>query len=157
MTNASGKSRTVYVTYIRTTPEKLWDALLQPEFTKQYWFGMHHESDWSEGTPWKLVTDDGRVANTGEVIEMDRPRRLVITWRFEMSPEVQAEGYSRVTLEIEPAGELTKLTVTQEIDRADSTLIALTAGGWPIVLSSLKSLLETGQSFQMTKNLPHGM
>jgi uncharacterized protein YndB with AHSA1/START domain len=157
MSNSNGKSRTVYVTYIRTTPEKLWDALIQPEFTKQYWFGMHHESEWSAGAPWKLVTDDGRIANTGEVIEMDRPRKLVLTWRFELLPEMQAEGYSRVTMEIEPAGDVTKLTVTQEMDSADSKLIAFTAGGWPMALSSLKSLLESGHSFEMTRSLPKGM
>jgi uncharacterized protein YndB with AHSA1/START domain len=154
---SNGKSRTLYVTYIRATPEKVWEALIQPEFTKQYWFGMHHESEWSEGAPWQLVTDDGRVANTGEVMEIDPPRKLVITWRFELSPEVQAEGYSRVTMELEPAGNLAKLTVTQEMDRADSKLIAFTAGGWPMVLSSLKSLLETGHSFEMSRSLPKGM
>jgi uncharacterized protein YndB with AHSA1/START domain len=157
MSNTNGISRTLYVTYIRTPPEKLWDALIQPEFTKQYWFGMHHESEWSAGAPWKLVTDDARVANTGQVIELDRPRKLVITWRFEMSPEMRAEGYSRVTMEIEPAGDVTKLTVTQEIDFADSKLIEFTRGGWPLVLSSLKSLLETGQSLEMTRSLPRGM
>lgn len=118
---------------------------------------MHHDSLWSPGAPWKLVTDDGRVANTGEMVEMNRPWKLVVTWRFEMNPEMQAEGYSRVTMEIEPAGELTKLTVRQEIERKDSKLIAFTSGGWPLVLSSLKSLLESGRSFEMTKTLPTGM
>jgi uncharacterized protein YndB with AHSA1/START domain len=157
MTDENAKSRTLYVTYIRATPEKLWDALIQPEFTEQYWFGMRHESDWSVGAPWKLVTQDGRVATTGEVVEMHRPSRLVVTWRFEMSPEMQAEGYSRVTLLIEPAGDVTKLTVIQEIDREDSKLIAFTAGGWPMVFSSLKSLLESGSSFELTRTLPRGM
>ena len=152
----SGRSRTVYVIYIRTTPEKLWEALVEPEFTKRYWFGMHHESDWSAGAPWKLVTDDGRLANSGEVVEINRPCRLVLTWRFEMSAEMQQEGYSRVTMELEPAGEVTKLTVTQEIDHADSKLISSTAGGWPMVLSSLKSMLESGDSFEMTRSLPTG-
>jgi len=157
MSDSNGKSRTLYVTYIRTTPEKLWDALIKPEFTKQYWFGMHHDSNWSVGAPWKLLTGDGRIANTGEVIEMNRLRKLVVTWRFELSPEMQSEGYSRVTMEIEPVGDVTKLTVTQEMDRADSKLIAFTAGGWPLVLSSLKSLLESGHSFEMTRTLPKGM
>ena len=76
---------------------------------------------------------------------------------IEMSPEMQAEGFSRVTMEIEPTGDVTKLTVTQEIDFADSKLIEFTRGGWPMVLSSLKSLLETGQSFAMTRSLPRGM
>jgi len=68
----------IYVTFIRTTPERLWSALTSPEFTRKYWYGTHQESDWEAGSPWRLVFADGRVADTGEVVEIDPPRRLVL-------------------------------------------------------------------------------
>src|ERR1700685_4358251 len=102
----------VYVTYIRTTPEKLWEMLVKPEFTKQYWFGCSQECDWKVGAEWKLMFGDGRVADTGEVLETDPPRRLVLSWRNEFRPELKAEGYSRATFDIAFAGDMVKLTVT---------------------------------------------
>jgi uncharacterized protein YndB with AHSA1/START domain len=141
----------VYVTFIRTTPEKLWSALISPEFTKQYWFGAHQESDWKAGSPWKLVLADGRVADAGEVLEIDPPRRLVLKWRNEFKPELKAEGYSRCTIELEPTGGAVKLTVTHAIDRLDSKFIEAVSGGWPLILSNLKSLLETGELALATK------
>ncbi|HTO82754.1 MAG TPA: SRPBCC family protein, partial [Methylomirabilota bacterium] len=132
----------IYVTYIRTTPEKLWEALTQPEFTRAYWGGVVHDCSWQAGAPWRLMFADGRVGDTGEVVEVDRPRRLVLKWRNEFRPELKAEGYSRATLELEPQGEIVKLTVTHEIDRTGSKFIAAVSGGWPGILSSLKSLLE---------------
>jgi len=139
------KSSFVYVTFIRTTPEKLWSALIGPEFTRQYWFGTHQESDWKAGSLWKLVFADGRVADAGEVVEIDPPRRLVLKWRNEFKPELKAEGYSRCTIELEPTGGVVKLIVTHAIDRSDSKLIEAVSGGWPLILSNLKSLLETGE------------
>src|SRR5690242_247256 len=76
-------SRFVYVTYIRTTPQKLWDALIKPEFTRQYWVGTWQDSDWQPGSSWKLMIPDGRVGDSGEVLESDPPRRLVLKWRNE--------------------------------------------------------------------------
>ena len=73
------KSSFVYVTYIRTTPEKLWAALTTPEFMKKYWFGMNIETEWNAGSAWKLVFPDGRVADTGEIIEIEKPKRLILT------------------------------------------------------------------------------
>jgi len=141
----------IYVTYIRTTPEKLWDALTQPEFTRAYWGGIWHDCSWEPGAPWRMMFADGRVADTGEVLEVDRPRRLVLKWRNEFRPDLKAEGYSRATLELEPEGETVKLTVTHEIDRTGSKFIAAVSGGWPGILSSLKSLLETGQPLPLRK------
>ncbi len=138
-------SRFVYVTYIRSTPEKIWEALTQPEFQRQYWFGMHMESDFKAGSQWKLAFEDGRVADEGEVLESEPPRRLVISWRHRMRPELTAEGPARATYEIEPAQGSVKLTVVHEIEREDSKLIEAVSGGWPSILSSLKSLLETGE------------
>jgi uncharacterized protein YndB with AHSA1/START domain len=142
---SDAQSSFVYVTYIRTTPEKLWAALTQSEFTKQYWFGVSQFSDWKVGADWKLVFEDGRVADTGEVVEIDAPRRLVLKWRNEFKPELKAEGYSRCTMELEPTGDAVKLTITHEMDRANSAFIYDgVSGGWPKILSNLKSLLETG-------------
>jgi uncharacterized protein YndB with AHSA1/START domain len=141
----------VYVTFIRTTPERLWSALTSPEFTRKYWYGTHQESDWEAGSPWRLVFADGRVADTGEVVEIDPPRRLVLKWRNEFRPELNAEGYSRCTLALEPVDGAVKLTVTHTMDRAESKLIEAVSGGWPQVLSNLKSLLETGEVVLKTK------
>jgi uncharacterized protein YndB with AHSA1/START domain len=141
----------VYVTFIRTTPEQLWSALTSPEFTKQYWFGMHHETDWQAGSPWRLVFPDGRVADSGEVLESDPPKRLVLKWRNEFKPELKAEGDSSCVIELEPLEGAVKLTITHTIDHAESKLILAVSGGWPRILSNLKSLLETGEVAMKTK------
>ena len=138
-------SRFVYVTFIRTTPERLWSALTEPDFMKQYWFGMQMAAEWKAGAPWKLVFSDGRVADTGEVIEADPPRRLVIKWQNEFRPELKAEGPARCTMELEPVGGAVKLTITHASNLPDSKVIQAVSGGWPKILSNLKSLLETGE------------
>jgi uncharacterized protein YndB with AHSA1/START domain len=143
MTDAA-RTTFVYITFIRTTPEKLWSALTSPDFARQYWFGMHQESDWKAGASWKMVFPDGRVADAGEIVEVDPPRRLVLKWRNEFRPELKAEGYSRYTVEIEPVAAVVKLTITHVMDRAESKFIDAVSGGWPKILSNLKSLLETG-------------
>jgi len=143
MTEAEN-SRFVYVTFIRTTPEKLWKALTSPEFTTQYWFGMRQETDWMVGASWQLVFADGRVADTGEIVEVDPPKRLVLRWRNEFKPEMKSEGYSRCTVELEPMQDVVKLTILHEMDRAGSKFIEAVSFGWPRILSNLKSFLETG-------------
>jgi uncharacterized protein YndB with AHSA1/START domain len=145
--------RFVYVTYIRTTAEKAWEALTSPEFQKQYWFGMWQETNWTPGSSWKLLFADGRIADAGEVLEADRPRRLVLNWRNEFRPELHEEGFSRATFVLESAGETVKLTVTHEIDRTGSKFIQSVSQGWPAVLSGLKSLLETGKALEGTRDL----
>jgi uncharacterized protein YndB with AHSA1/START domain len=139
------KSEFVYVTYIKTTPDKLWNAITNQEFMKQYWFGVHCESDWKAGSPWKMVSGTGQIFDVGEIIESSPPKRLVIKWQNEWKPVLKAEGYSRCTFEIEPVNNATKLTVTHVIDKKPSKLIEAVSGGWPKILSNLKSLLETGQ------------
>jgi uncharacterized protein YndB with AHSA1/START domain len=153
MTEAD-KSSFVYVTYIRATPEELWAALTAPEFMKKYWFGMNFETDWQAGSPWKLVFPDGRVADTGEIVEIEKPRRLVLRWRNQFRPELHEEGYTRCVMEIEPAGEVVKLTVSHEIDKPGSRLIDAVSIGWPKILSSLKTLLETGAALPPIGELP---
>ena len=143
MTDAA-RSTFVYVTFIRTTPEKLWAALTSPDTMKQYWFGMHQECDWKVGSSWKLVFPDGRVADTGEILEVDPPRRLVFRWRNEFISELKAEGPARCSYEIAEERGAVKLTVTHAIDRPNSLFIDKVSGGWPQILSNLKSLLETG-------------
>jgi uncharacterized protein YndB with AHSA1/START domain len=143
--NSLSASKFVYVTFIRTTPEQLWSALTTPEFTKQYWFGMHCESEWKAGSSWRLMFQDGRVADSGEIVEAERPKRLVIKWRNEFRPEIKAEGYSRCTIDLEPTGQAVKLTITHEMDRTGTQFIEAVSGGWPRIISNLKSLLETGE------------
>jgi uncharacterized protein YndB with AHSA1/START domain len=144
MTDSAGE-RFVYVTFIRATADDLWAALTNPDMMKQYWFGMHQETDWQAGSPWRLMFPDGRVADAGEVVEAHRPKRIVLKWRNEFRPELNAEGFARCTMEIEPMDGAVKLTITHAIDRPESKLIEAVSGGWPRILSNLKSLLETGQ------------
>jgi uncharacterized protein YndB with AHSA1/START domain len=141
---ANSESRFVYVTYIRTTAEKLWEALTTSEFMKQYWFGMHCESQWTAGSSWKLVSGDGQIFDAGEIVEAEPPRRLVIRWQHQNKPELKAEGESQCTMELEPIGTAVKLSITHTINRDPSKLIEAVSGGWPKIISNLKSLLETG-------------
>jgi uncharacterized protein YndB with AHSA1/START domain len=141
------RSTFVYVTYIRTTPEKLWSALTDDvEFMKQYWFGVHCESLWKAGSSWKMVHPDGNITDAGEIVEADPPRRLVIRWRHEKKPELKAEGDSLCTIEIERSGAAVKLSVTHTIEREPSQFIVAVSGGWPKIISNLKSLMETGSA-----------
>jgi uncharacterized protein YndB with AHSA1/START domain len=139
------RSTFLYVSYIRTNPERLWSALTtDTEFMKQYWFGVHCDSQWQAGSAWKMVSSSGQVLDAGEIVEADPPNRLVIRWQHQSDPELKAEGPSLCTMEIEPAGQAVKLTITHTIEHEPSTLIAKVSGGWPKILSNLKSLLETG-------------
>ena len=151
------EARFVYVTYIRTTPAKLWQALLDPEFTRKYWAETWQESEWKPGAAWRSMIPDGRVGDSGEIVEIEPERKLVLTWRNEFIPEMRAEGYSRLTYELEPVGTSVKLTLVHEIDRPDSKLIDAVSTGWPHILASLKSLLETGESLEETRRWPEGM
>jgi len=151
------ESEFVYVIYIRTTPEKLWRALTEPEFTRRFWADTVQECEWKRGAKWRLMIPDGRVADTGEVIEIDPPRKLVLTWQNHMFPEMTAEGHSRMTYELEPKGSLVKLTVKHSMDTPGSKLVKAVSNGWPMILSSLKSLLETGESLEGTDRWPEGI
>jgi uncharacterized protein YndB with AHSA1/START domain len=139
------RSTFVYVTYIRTTPEKLWSALTHDvEFMKQYWFGVHCESQWTAGSPWKMVHGDGQITDAGEIVEAEPPRRLVIRWQHQFKPDLKAEGDSLCTMELELIRTAVKLSITHTIEREPSKLIEAVSGGWPKIISNLKSLLETG-------------
>jgi len=136
-------SKFVYVTYIRITPEKLWQALTTLEIIQQYRFGMRVESEWKVGSPWRMYAD-GSLMDSGEIIESVPQQRLVMSWRSEWKPDFKAEGSSRCVYTLEPTGTAVKLTLTHSMERPDSKFIEAVAEGWPMVLSNLKSLLETG-------------
>jgi len=138
------KPKFVYVSYINSTPETVWNALIDPEVTKQYWWNHHNASDWETGSKWEHrdYDDPKRVDIVGEVIESTPPSRLVVTWAHP-ADEGNKEKTSRVTYEIEEAKEgVVRLTVTH--DELDQEMFESISVGWPGVVSALKTLLETG-------------
>src|SRR5258708_10454904 len=136
------RSTFVYVTYIRTTPEKRWAALTDDvEFMKQDWFGVRCESQWTAGSSWKMVSGDGQISDAGEIVEAEPPRRLVIRWHHQNQPELKAEGESQCTLELEPSGTAVKLSITHTIEREPSKLIVAVARGGAKVNSNPQSPL----------------
>jgi uncharacterized protein YndB with AHSA1/START domain len=145
---ANDNQEFVYVTYIKTSPEKLWDALTQPEFTRLYWFGMAVTSDWKTGSSMTYVLE-GNAKVEGKVLAADRPKLLAYTFR-ETSGDASHEPPTKVTLEIEPeiGTETVRLTVTHTDFVPNSKHRPKISGGWPAVLSGLKSYLETGKTLQ---------
>ena len=137
------KPEFVYVSYIETTPEKLWEALTSSEFSRQYWFGTELRSDWKIGSRFALVMN-GTTTDVGEILEVDPPRRLSYTFRHVLDDDMRNERPSKVVFAIEPYGKLVKLTLTHEGFAEGSTLLDGISKGWPAILSSLKSLLESG-------------
>ena len=135
----------VYVTYIKTTPEKLWEALTSSEFSRRYWFGTELRSSFKVGSPFALVMD-GKVTDSGEILEADRPRRLSYTFKHELDDEMRQEGATNVVFTLEQHGELVKLTLVHEGFVKGSRLLDGIAKGWPAILASLKSLLESGDA-----------
>src|ERR1700730_8937703 len=136
----------VYVSYIRTTPEELWEALTGSEFTRQYWMGNRVESDWRPGSSVKFITPDGRLVLMGKVLACEKPKVLSYTWTYQIDEAMQAEKPSRVTFLLErfaPNPELVKLTVTHDEFTDNSVVFPQISNGWPMVLSGLKTLLET--------------
>jgi uncharacterized protein YndB with AHSA1/START domain len=134
----------VYVTYIATTPARVWKALTEGELTRQYWKHTN-ESDWKPGSKWRHVADDGKgtVHLVGTVVEVVPNKRLVLTWG-EPADAADVANHSRVAIDIEAVGDMVRLTVThQDLQPEMARKIAT---GWPRVLSSLKSLLETGRA-----------
>ena len=134
----------VFEIYIRTTPERLWEAIVDPEIRAKYNFGASLHSDWQVGSHYEMTAAGGEVLlGEGEIIEADPPRRLVHTMLAHFSPETEAEGVSRVTWEIEQIEDSCGLTLTHDQlrDGADNQLY----GGWPMILSGLKTWLESGE------------
>lgn len=143
-TTPAAAPRHVFATFIRTTPESIWRALTESDFTTRYWYGSTVHSDWTTGAPWELRTSGGQVGITGEVLEADPPHRLVVTYRQAWGGG--DESPSRVTFEIKGAGPgVQKLTVVHETEPGTTTQIADVAAGWPFIIAGLKTLLETGE------------
>ena len=139
----------VYVTYIAATPEKVFDAITRPELARRYW-GHENVSDWTPGSDWRHVraNDERTVELVGKVVETSPPTRLVITWA-NASQAADPDAYSRVSFDIEPYDDMVRLTVSHDELQAGSGMANGIQKGWPIVLSSLKSFLETGRGLDV--------
>lgn len=147
------KPEFVYVTYIATTPEKLWAALTRGDFTKTYWYGRRIESDWTVGSPVRFFDHDTPVVtDSGVVLECDPLRRLVYTFRNELSDEALEQGHSRVSFTLEPQDGMVKLTLVHD-ELPDEQAARDFREGWSPILSSLKTLLETGKPLPQLRSL----
>ena len=160
----TGMATQVYRVYIRATPEAIWEAITKPEWSRRYGYGGSVEFDLRPGGAYRTHASEEFLAHgspeivvDGEVIESHPPRRLVQTWRMLMDPDMAAEGFTRLTYEIDPAdGDVTRLTVTHDLSGAPKLASLLAGeheaegagGGWSWVLSSLKTLLETGEPLE---------
>jgi uncharacterized protein YndB with AHSA1/START domain len=138
------KPQFVYVSYIETTPEKLWEALTSSRFTRQYWFNAEVRSDWKVGSPFALLLD-GETTDSGEILEADPPRRLSYGFKHHKYEELRGEPASRVVFTLEPFGPLVRLTVLHDGFVEGGKYPGAVSNGWPAILSGLKSLLETGK------------
>jgi uncharacterized protein YndB with AHSA1/START domain/DNA-binding transcriptional ArsR family regulator len=139
---AAAPPQHVFATFIRATPEAIWRALTESEFTTRYWYGSTIHSDWAVGSPYELRTN-GKPAIAGEVLEADPPRKLVVTYKSPWDGQPN-EQPSRVSFEIDESGPgVSRLTVVHEA--AGSSRIAEVAAGWPFIIAGLKTLLETGE------------
>jgi uncharacterized protein YndB with AHSA1/START domain len=143
------KPEFVYVIYIQSTPQKIWEALIDPEMTKEFWGRHRNQSDWKIGSAWhhENYDDATDIAVAGTVVESDPPRRLVLTWA--RPDQTDKDAVSRVTFDIDEFMGSARLTVTHS--ELTPEMLRNISTGWPAVLSSLKSLLETGASLPMTR------
>ena len=152
------KPEFVYVTYIETTAEKLWEALTSSEFSKRYWFGTEVVSDRTVGSSFALVMN-GQTTDVGEILEAEKPRRLSYTFHHILSDAARNERPTRVTFVLEPYGKLVKLTLTHDDFVPESVILDGISKGWPAILSGLKSMLETGQALAIpfeAMDIPRG-
>jgi uncharacterized protein YndB with AHSA1/START domain len=154
----SFKPATIYTIYIASTPQKIWQALTSAEFSRKYFFGNAVEVDLKVGGAYIVRTPDGSLHISGEVIECDPPRKLTVTFNVNWPELIEKLGPTLVSYEIEPAGDVVRLTMTESHDRPLSDDI-LSGGrqGWPAILSSLKSLLETGEALVIKMAPPQRM
>jgi uncharacterized protein YndB with AHSA1/START domain len=152
------KPTTVYIIYIASTPEQVWQALTTAEFSRKYFFGNAVEVDLRVGGAYVMRTPDGALHINGEVIECDPPRKLTITFNVNWPELIEKLGPTLVRYEIEPAGDAVRLTMTESHDRPlDDDILSGGRTGWPAILSSLKSLLETGKPLAVQMAPPQRM
>ena len=146
---AKEKTRFVYVTYVLSTPEKVFEAITKPEIARRYW-GHENVSNWQPGSEWQHVRADAErtVQLIGKVVEVTPPSRLVITWA-NASQTADPESHSRVTFDIAEYDDMVRLTVTHDELEAGSGMAKGISQGWPAVLSSMKSFLETGSGIDL--------
>ena len=144
----------VYVIVIAAPPEKVWQAITNAEFTRQYWHATRVQSDWEEGGPIHFLVDDNggeRIGCEGTLLTVDPPRRLSYTWHFPGNPDVADEEPSRVSFELVELQGHTRLTVTHDRFVPDSKMRPMVTEGWPLVLAGLKTLLETGRAVDFSQ------
>jgi uncharacterized protein YndB with AHSA1/START domain len=152
------KPTLVYTIYIASTPEKVWQALTTGEFSRKYFFGNSVEVDLRLGGAYIVRTPDGSLHISGEVIECDPPKKLTVTFNVNWPMLIEKLGPTLVTYEIEPAGNAVRLTLTEAHDRPlDDDILEGGRQGWPAILSSLKSLLETGEPLVIKMEPPAKM
>src|ERR1700742_2418 len=152
------KPLTVYTIYIASTPEEVWEALTSAEFSRQYFFGNSIEIEQRVGGAYIVRTPDGALHISGEVVECDPPRKLTVTFNVNWPALIEKLGPTLVTYEIEPAGNAVRLTMTESHDRPiDDDILSGGRQGWPAILSSLKSLLETGEPLTVKMAPPQRM
>jgi uncharacterized protein YndB with AHSA1/START domain len=155
---ANFKPATVYTIYIASTPERVWEALTSAEFSRKYFFGNSVEVDQRGGGAYIVRAPDGALHISGEVIECDRPRRLTVTFNVNWPELIEKLGPTLVTYEIESAGDAVRLTMTESHDRPiDDDILSGGRQGWPAILSSLKSLLESGEALVIKLGPPAQM
>jgi uncharacterized protein YndB with AHSA1/START domain len=144
------ESRFLYVTYIRAPAAKVFAALTDPEQNRKFWGGYSQRSTWEKGADYSIVGTDGRAWDTGKVLSIDPPRHVSVSWTHQMDAAMKAEGPSTASFDLEPMGDnLTKVTLTHTINLSPSKFIEAVSSGWPMILASLKSLLETGEALAM--------
>lgn len=144
------KPEAVYVIVIAKSPEEVWEGLTSPEFTKQYWHRTEVQSDFKVGSPIRFLLESGQVACEGEILSARHPSELAYTWQFPMNPETKDEAPSRVTFKLEQVGAGTKLTMIHDRFPDGSKMLGMVREGWPLVLSGLKTLLESGRAVDFT-------
>lgn len=141
------KPKFVYVTYIAAPPERVWQALTKPDISEQYWFGYRVQADGGTGGRMTAISPRGKQAHDDPILESDPPRKLVYAWR-PLYKDMQGERPSRVSFELEPFKDQTRLTVIHDEFDDGSKIFGMISKGWPAVLSSLKTFLETGKGLQ---------
>lgn len=155
---AKFEPKTVYVTYIASTPEEVWQALISPDFTAKYFFGRTIEIEPKVGGTFVLRMPDGRVDVQGSVVDWEPPQRLAVTWRVMWNNDMQELPECLITYELAPAGEVTRLTLTESYSwNVPEAMLTGGRSGWPAILSSLKSLLETGKALVIRMEPPKQM